>query len=329
MADLSTTYLGLKLNNPIIVGSSGLSNTAAKVKELEDNGAAAVVLKSIFEEEIVIEMDKVAQGGTKPFHAEALDYYGDLIQKETLGKYTSLIAESKKKVSVPVIASVNCMYSHEWVNFAKEIESAGADALELNMFFLPADLNRSSAEQEQLYFDVVGRVLQKVSIPVALKIGNHFSNLALMIRRLSEMGIAGLVLFNRFYTPDFDIDHLKMVSGNLLSTPAELGASLRWIAMMSGRVKCDLCASTGIHDGAGVIKQLLAGAKAVEVVSVLYQNGTSYIRTMLKELDVWMTSNKFKSLDRFRGKMSQSQIENPAVFERVQFMKYAGGGQIS
>ena len=197
------------------------------------------------------------------------------------------------------------------------------------MFFLPADLNRSGAEQEQLYFDVVGRVLQKVSIPVALKIGYHFSNPALMIRRLSEMGVAGLVLFNRFYTPDFDIKQLKVVSGNVLSTPAELGISLRWIAMMSGRVRCDLCASTGIHDGQGVIKQLLAGAKAVQVVSVLYQNGTSHIRTMLQELGAWMTSNKFNSLDQFRGKMSQAESKNPAVFERVQFMKYAGGGQIS
>jgi dihydroorotate dehydrogenase (fumarate) len=329
MADLSTTYLGLSLRNPIIVGSSGLTNTADKARELQENGAGAVVLKSIFEEEIVIEMEKVLQGGTKPFHAEALDYYGDLIQKETLGKYTSLIAESKKKVSIPVIASVNCMYSYEWVAFAKEIESAGADALELNMFFLPADLNRSSAEQEQLYFDVVGRVLKKVSIPVALKIGYHFSNPALMIRRLSEIGVAGLVLFNRFYTPDFDIHNLKMVSSNVLSTPAELGLALRWIAMMSGRVRCDLCASTGIHDGEGVIKQLLAGAKAVQVVSALYKNGASHIRTMLQELDAWMTSSKFYGLDKFRGKMSQAQSENPAVFERVQFMKYAGGGQIS
>lgn len=329
MADLSTTYLGLKLKNPIIVGSSGLTNTAAKVKELEENGAGAVILKSIFEEEIVIEMEKALQGGTKPLPAEALEYYGDLIQGETLKKYTSLIAESKKKVSIPVIASVNCMYSHEWVNFAKEIEAAGAAALELNIFFLPADLNRSSAEQEQLYFDVVGQVLKKVSIPVALKIGYHFSNPALMIRRLSEMGVAGLVLFNRFYTPDFDIKNLKLVSGNVLSTPAELGNSLRWIAMMSGRVKCDLCASTGIHDGQGVIKQLLAGAKAVQVVSVLYQNGAKHIRTMLQELDAWMASNKFKGLDQFRGKMSQAKVENPAIFERVQFMKYAGGGQIS
>jgi dihydroorotate dehydrogenase (fumarate) len=221
------------------------------------------------------------------------------------------------------------MYSHEWVDFAKKIVSAGADALELNIFFLPADLNRSSAEQEQLYFDVVGRVLQKVSIPVALKIGYYFSNPALMIRRLSETGVAGLVLFNRFYTPDFDINNFKMGSSNVLSMPEELGVSLRWIAMMSGRVKCDLCASTGIHDGDGMIKQLLAGAKAVQVVSTLYKNGTSRIRTMLKELDGWMTRNKFNGLDQFRGKMSQAGSENPAVFERVQFMKYAGGGQIS
>ncbi len=329
MADLSTTYLGLSLKNPIIVGSSGLTSTVDKVKELEENGAGAVILKSIFEEQIGIEVGKALQEGTKAFHAEAIDHYDELIRGETLEKYTSLILESKKQASIPVIASVNCMYSHEWIDFAKKIESAGADALELNIFFLPADLNRSSADQEQLYFDVVDRVLKKISIPVSLKIGYYFSNPALMIRRLSEMGVAGLVLFNRFYTPDFDIHNFKMVSSNVLSTPDELGISLRWVAMMSGRVKCDLCASTGIHDGQGVIKQVLAGAKAVQVVSALYKNGTSHLKTMLKELDGWMTRNKFSGLDQFRGKMSQAKSENPAVYERVQFMKYAGGGQAS
>ena len=219
------------------------------------------------------------------------------------------------------------MYSHEWVSFAKELESAGADALELNMFFMPSDLIKSSADQEQAYLDVIAKVQQQVSIPIALKMGYHFSNLGRTIIELSKTGVAGLVLFNRFYSPDFDIDKFKVVSRNILSTPAELGVSLRWVAMMSGRVACDLAASTGIHDGQAVVKQFLAGAKAVQVVSALYKNGTDHISGMLQEIDAWMTRQGFYGLEQFRGKMSQAESDNPAVYERVQFMRYAGGGR--
>ncbi len=326
MADLSTTYLGLKLRNPIIVGSSGLTNSINKIKDLEAQGAGAVVLKSLFEEEIAREFEQVMREiVTRGYKADEYEYYDQQIRSDRLAAHTEFIAQAKKAVSIPVIASVNCMYAHEWTAFARELQAAGADALELNMFFLPSDLNRSGAEHEQLYFDLVKKIKAQVSIPVALKIGYHFSNLALMIRQLCETGIDGLVLFNRFYTPDFDIDHFKVVSRNVLSTPAELGLSLRWVAMMSGRVRCDLCASTGVHDGTAVIKQLLAGAKAVQVVSVLYQNGTKYIGTMLNELDAWMTRNGFFGLEQFVGKMSQAASENPAALERTQFMKYAGG----
>jgi dihydroorotate dehydrogenase (fumarate) len=230
-------------------------------------------------------------------------------------------------VSIPVIASVNCMYSHEWVSFAKELESAGADALELNMFFLPSDMTRGSEAQEQLYLDVVAKLLQQVSIPVALKTSYHFTNLGRMLVDLSKTGVAGLVLFNRFYSPDFDIDRFRVVSRNIFSTPAELGLTLRWVAMMSGRVACDLAASTGVHDGQGVIKHLLAGAKAVQVVSTLYKNGTEHIQTMLQDLDTWMTQQGFYGLEQFRGKMSQKESDDPAIYERVQFMRYAGGGR--
>jgi dihydroorotate dehydrogenase (fumarate) len=219
------------------------------------------------------------------------------------------------------------MYSYEWATFAHDLERAGADALELNMFFMPSNLERTPREQEQVYFDVVSRVQQEISIPVAVKMSYHFTNLGRMIVKLSEMQIAGLVLFNRFYTPDFDTDQFRVVSRNVLSTPAEFGIPLRWVAMMSERVECDLVASTGIHDGQAVIKQLLAGAKAVQVVSALYKNGSEHIRVMLKELDRWMTLHEFYAVEQFRGKMSQGESDNPAAYERVQFMKYAGGGQ--
>ena len=326
MADLSTEYMGLHLRNPIIAGSSGLSATVKGVQQLEENGAGAVVLKSIFEEEIVLEyQDAMAEMVARGYDVEAYEYYDQQIRGDKLGAYTNLIASSKKRVTIPVIASVNCMYSYEWISYAKDIESAGADALELNMFFMPLDFERSAEEQEQLYLSVLAKVKQQITIPVAIKMSYHFSNLGRMIIKLSEAGVQGLVLFNRFYTPDFDTEAFKVVSKNIHSTPSELGISLRWVAMMSDRVSCDLVASTGIHDGQGVIKQLLAGAKAVQVVSALYENGIGHLQTMLTEIERWMTRQGFYGLEQFRGKMSQSKSDNPAVYERVQFLKYAGG----
>ena len=219
------------------------------------------------------------------------------------------------------------MYSHEWAPFAKEFESAGADALELNLFFVPSDFGRTCTEQEQLYFDVVEKVQKQVSIPVALKISYHFSNLGHTIVQLSETGIGGLVLFNRFYTPDIDLENMRVVSAHVFSSPDEMGVPLRWVAMMADRVGCDLAASTGIHDGQAVAKQLLAGAKAVQVVSALYKNGSGHLSAMLKELDQWMTRHSFYGIEQFRGQMSQASSENPAAYERVQFMRYAGGGR--
>jgi dihydroorotate dehydrogenase (fumarate) len=328
MADLSTEYLGLVLKNPIIAGSSGLTSSVERVKDLEGNGAGAVVLKSIFEEEIALEhRDVLEQVAARGYDVDAYEYYDHQIRGDKLAAYIDLVTGCKKSVSIPVIASVNCMYSHEWVSFAKELESAGADALELNMFFMPSDLTRSSADQEQAYLETIAKVRQQVSIPIALKMSYYFTSLGRTIIELSKSGVAGLVLFNRFYSPDFDIDKFRVVSRNIRSTPAELGISLRWVAMMSGRVDCDLAASTGIHDGQAVVKQLLAGAKAVQIVSTLYKNGTAHIQNMLQEVDTWMTQQGFYGLEQFRGKMSQTESDNPAIYERVQFMRYAGGGR--
>lgn len=328
MADLSTKYLGLTLRNPIIVGSSGLTSSVERIKELEENGAAAVVLKSIFEEEILAESEAaVREAAPTGYALETFDYFDYQVRGERLGQYKALVTESKRAVSIPVIASINCTYSHEWAYFARELEAAGADALELNMSFLPTDLRHSAAEVESAYFAVIERVLAEVKIPVALKISYYFTNLAQMIQRLSETGVAGLVLFNRFYSPDFDLDTLQVVPSNVLSTPNELAISLRWMAIMSGRVKCDLAASTGVHDGKAVIKQILAGARAVQVVSALYRHGVSHLRTMLHELNDWMTEHEYYGLELFRGKMSQAASDNPAAYERAQFMRYFGGFQ--
>jgi dihydroorotate dehydrogenase (fumarate) len=326
MADLSTHYLGLELKNPLIAGSSGLSRTVKGVKALEDNGAGAVVLKSIFEEEIVYEYeDMLKEASEEGVNLDQFDYYDYQIKDEKLTKYTRLISECKSGVSIPVIASVNCVYSHEWIAFAKKLQDAGADALELNMFFLPSDFDRTTEEKERAYFQIIEKVQNIVSIPIALKISYYFSNLGPMIQQLSESGVAGLVLFNRFYNPDIDIDKLEVVSSNVFSNPSDLHMSLRWIAIMAERVSCDLAASTGVHDGNALIKQILAGANAVQVVSSLYQNGKGQIKTMLDTLEEWMAAKGFNRLSDFRGKMSQAKSSNPAAYERVQFMRYFGG----
>ena len=328
MVDLSAKYMGLQLRNPIIVGSSGLTGSVRSVKELEQCGAGAVVLKSIFEEEIVYEMDDVLkEAAAKGLRMEQFDYYDYELKGEKLDKYRELIQGCKEAVSIPVIASVNCTYSHEWTYYAKKIQAAGADGLELNMFFLPTDLSRSTEEIERAYFEIVEKVKKEVSIPIALKISYYFSSLGSMIQKVANQGISALVLFNRFYSPDFDIEKLRVIPTHVYSTPGELPISLRWVAIMSQKVSCDLAASTGVHDGEALIKQLLAGAKVVQVVSALYKNGKKHIRTMLDELEAWMNRHGYGRLDSFCGKMSQERSSDPAVYERVQFMKYFGGGK--
>lgn len=326
MVDLATQYLGLKLKNPLIAGSSGLSATAKGVRDFEENGVAAVVLKSIFEEEIMFEYEDIMREASQEgVNMDQFDYYDFELKSGKIEKYTRLIEECKNSVSIPVIASINCVYSHEWTSFAKQLEEAGADALELNMFFLPSEFDRTTEEKERAYFQIIEKVQKEVSIPIALKISYYFSNLGPMIQNLSKTGIAGIVLFNRFYSPDFDIDKLEVVSSNVFSKPSDLAISLRWIGIMAQRVSCDLAASTGVHDGAALIKQILAGANAVQVVSAFYQHGKGHTATLLGALEEWMVKKGFNSLADFRGKLSQAESSNPAAYERVQFMKYFGG----
>lgn len=321
--DLTTQYLGLTLDSPIVASSSGLTDSLKKVQKLEQNGAGAVVLKSIFEEEIAFEHEDIMQEAESAgIDLGQFDYYDFHLKGKKLDAYADLIKDCKASVSIPIIASINCVYSHEWVSFTQQIQESGVDALELNMFFLPSDFKRSVAEQERTYFKIIEKLVQTVSIPVALKISYYFSNLGQMIQRLSKTGISGLVLFNRFFSPDIDIDNFTIKPSFVLSSPGELALSLRWIGIMANKVDCDLAASTGVHDGDAVIKQLLAGATAVQVASSLYKNGPEYIRNMTDTLTEWMKKHDFNQLSDFRGKMSQDRSSDPAVFERVQFMKY-------
>lgn len=323
MVDLTTRFIGLTLRNPLIVGSSGLTDSVDKVKAAEQAGAGAVVLKSLFEEEILAEMeeDMHRMTGRQFVYPETFDYMDELHEEDSVRKYLRLVKECKEAVHIPVIASINCVSDQKWTYFAREIQNAGADALELNLFILPTDFSRSAAENEQLYFDIVHKVLKEVTIPVILKISYYASNLGQLIQRLSQTGIKGITLFNRFYSPDFNLETYQVISTNVLSNPSDLPISLRWIAIMAERVNCDLCASTGVHDGEAVIKQILAGANAVQVVSVLYRNGVQYLQTMLQDVIKWMEHEGYQNLNQFRGKMSQAKSSNPAAYERVQFMK--------
>lgn len=326
MVNLETKYMGLQLKNPLIVGSSGLTNSVENIIEIEKNGAAAVVLKSLFEEQINFAVEKTfMQDEVANLYPEADDYIRNYTRQNDVSKYLSLISDAKKAVNIPIFASINCVSGAEWSSFAKSIEDAGADGLELNVFVLPSDPTKSAEDNEAIYYKVIDEVLAKVSMPVSLKISYYFSSLAKMATTLSWKGIKGLVLFNRFFSPDIDIENFEIKTSNVFSTPAELAISLRWIAMLSSHVKCDLAASTGVHDGTALIKQLLAGASAVQVASVLYKKGFREIGSILEVLENWMERKNFNYISDFMGKMSIDEAKNPAAFERVQFMKHFSG----
>jgi dihydroorotate dehydrogenase (fumarate) len=339
MIDLSTTFMGLPLRNPIIAGSSGLMNNLEYLKQLDSAGIGAVVLKSIFEEQISIESEHFLESDSRKvqewkailqeieqqrgyYYDEALTYIRQFAKEHTLDRYLTLISEAKKRLSVPVIASIHCVSQYHWSYFAKRIEEAGADALELNVYVLPSDAGRTGSENEQVYFDVVEQVKNRISIPVSLKIGYYFSSLVQIVTKLSQTGISALTLFNRPYHPDIDIEQLKLSSKYIFSNEDEYIETLRWVAILSGRVQCDIAASTGIHDYTAVAKQLLAGASAVQIASALYAGGPKIVHPLLKDLEEWMRRHDFRTIDRFKGLLSQDKMENPAAFERVQFMKY-------
>jgi dihydroorotate dehydrogenase (fumarate) len=327
MANLSTRYMGLELRNPIIVGSSGLTSSLENIKELVSNGAGAIVLKSLFEEQIRYEINKTMNQNEalESYYPEAQDYISNYARDHQLDNYLKLISDAKAAVEVPIIASINCVSADEWTSFAKRIEAAGADALELNIFILPADPNFTGDQNEKVYFDIVAKIKNEIKIPFALKISYHFSGLAKTALKLSWAGAKGIVLFNRFYSPDINLDTLKVVPSNVFSTPEEISTSLRWVAMLSDRLYCDIAASTGVHDGKGVVKQLLAGAKAVQIASTLYKNGFGRIGEMLEYIESWMKEHNYQTTDEFIGKLSLKKTENPAAWERVQFMKHFAG----
>jgi len=325
MVDVRTRYLGIELKNPIIASSSTLTDNVESIVNLEKFGVAAVVLRSIFEEEVALETNyEVEQAVKEGFIDELFDYYDKLVKQKNIEDYLNLISNAKRRVNIPVIASLNCYSNHEWIYYAKKIEEAGADALELNMFLLPSDFSRGCEETERAYLEIINKVLKVIQIPLTLKISYYFTNLGSVIEKLSKTGVKGLVLFNKSFAPDFDIENEKVIPSFILSNPQDISIPLRWISLMSEKVGCDLVASTGVFDGKGVIKQILAGAKAVQIASTIYRNGMDVITDMIKELQGWMNSKGYKSIEDFRGKMSMGKVNDPALVERVQFMKHFG-----
>lgn len=325
MANLSTQYMGLKLKNPLIIGSSGLTNSVEKIIEFEKCGAGAVVLKSLFEEQIRSEIKTTISKNDIGFYPETEDYISNYSKIHALEEYLELIRSCKKAVKIPIIASINCVSASEWTSFASQIQNAGADALELNIYILPSDVSHSGVQNENIYFSILNEIKNLIKIPVALKISPYFSGLANMVQKLSWSGANGLVLFNRFYSPDINIDTLKINTINTFSSPEEMANTLRWVAILSDKIKTDIVASTGVHDGDTLIKMLLAGATAVQIASTLYKNGFEQIEEILRALEKWMEKNGYLTINEFKGKMSFKNTQNPAAYERVQFMRYYAG----
>ncbi len=324
MPNLSTTYMGLQLSGPIIAGSSGFTGNVKDIKTLADSGASAVVLKSVFEEEIILKMDRKMNQmhSAKELYPETVEYYEDFDNEDALTSYLNLIADSKKAVDIPVIASINCITPYNWPYFARSLQDVGADALELNIFILPSDPTKNSTDNEQVYFNIIKEVLKEVTIPVSIKISHYFSSMSSSIIALGRSGISGIVMFNRFYNPDYDIETMETVSTHIFSEPNDYLMPLRWIAITSGQTPCDLVATTGIHDGKTALKMILAGAKGVQIATSLYKNGPGYITVMNNEIKKWMSRKGFDTIEAFRGKLSLASTNNPAGLMRAQFMEH-------
>ncbi|MBN2357789.1 dihydroorotate dehydrogenase-like protein [candidate division KSB1 bacterium] len=322
--NLSTRYLNLDLKNPIIVASSGLTKSVDKMLQCEQAGAGAVVMKSLFEEALGKEEWGLEQGTA--LHTEAYEYLRAELQMQYGPRdYCATIEKAKKRLSIPVIASINCVSARWWPSYAVQMEQAGADAIELNVFPLYGSPLATGGETEKLYYDILAAVKSKVKIPVAMKISSNFSALANIAAGLGQKGLNGLVLFNRFTDFDINIKKMQVMTTFHFSHEDEYHVPLRWIALLAGRVKSDLAATTGIHSAETVIKMLLAGARAVQLASLLYQNGLESIKKIIKDMEAWMQESGFSSLDQFIGHCSQESTATPELYLRTQFMEKIRG----
>ena len=323
--DLSTTYLGLSVRNPIIVGSCGLTKTVDGIKACADAGAGAVVMKSLLEEQLRQVEDELEDDLS--MHSEVMGYLqADIGMRYGAGSYTDTIEQAKRAVDIPVIASVNCYSTQWWTDYAKQIEAAGADALELNIYIMPADFSKSSIELEDQYVEILKAVKAQIRIPVAMKLSPFFTSFGHFATRLERYGIDGLVLFNRFVQPDIDIQTLSSTIKPSFNDPVGFGRALRWTAMLSASLEIDIAASGGIRNEQGIIKQLLAGATVIQMASALYgENGLDKIQTMLNGLEAWMQEHHFASLADFRGRLDHLKNPHTEAYVRAQYIKSIAG----
>ncbi len=325
--NLGTHYMGLNLKSPVVVSACTLSEEVNNIVQMEDAGAGAVVMFSLFEEQLKQEMaeyDYVVRHTTNVF-PEAQDFFPQLDDyRKGPEQYLEHIRQAKEKVNIPVIGSLNGITSEGWISYAKQIEQAGADALEVNVFFIPGDIDVNSSAVEHRYLNVVDEIKNTVRIPVAVKINPYFSSMGNMAKKLNEYGADGLVMFNRFYQPDFDINKMALLHNLEYSDANEIRLPLLWIALLHGRVPMSLAASTGVQGSIEVIKYLLAGADVAMTASALYKNGIGYIKTINEELEAWMLTREFESIDAFKGTMSQQNISDPTAYERANYIKILG-----
>ncbi len=319
--NISTNYMGIELNNPIIVSSNRLTSNIDSIKECADKGAGAVVLKSLFEEQLLSDTSKLETYDNKYYwFPEAVEYINEFAKGKGLKEYLKLIEDSKRQTDMPVFTSINCITDKGWPEFARKLEDSGADGLELNIAIIPFTGKMDSREIEDRYVNIVTEVKKYVKIPVAVKLGYYFTNPVLISKRLIEAGADGLVIFNRFFRPDIDIEKETIITDNYYSAPEESTESLRWVTILKSSLDCQVVAATGIHKAEDVIKQILAGADATQICTTLYKNGVSYIKTIIEELEDWMTDKSYDKIEDFKGKMLKDE-KNYASFQRVQFMK--------
>ena len=324
MPDLTTTYLGLQLKNPLVASASPLSKKVDTVRRLEGAGAAAVVMYSLFEEQITHEsqeLDHYLERGTYTF-AESLDYFPDMDHYHVGPElYLEHLHNVKRAVDIPVIGSLNGVSTGGWIEYAQRIEEAGADALELNIYNVPTDLDLTGAELEDAYVGLVRDVRARVKLPIALKLSPFFTSMPNMAKRFVGAGANGLVLFNRFYQPDFDLEELEVIANLELSTSHELRLPLRWIAILYGRIAADFALTSGVHTAQDVLKAVMAGANAAMMTSTLLANGVGRLMHILTDLQEWMEEHEYESIQEMRGSMSQRAVADPAAFERANYMK--------
>ncbi len=322
MENLKTNYLGLELKSPVIFGSSGLSKKIENLKIAEKNGAGAIVLKSLFEEQINYESNKTISQSLVDFPL-ANDYILNYSKLNSLNEYADFIKRAKDAISIPIIASINCSGDMEWRDFAEMIENAGADALELNMNVLAFDADKSPADIEEEYYKIAEHVKSSTKLKIACKLGHNFTNLPYLIKQLSFRGINSFVLFNKFFEPVIDIKKEAIKSSALFTADTDIKQTIRMIAVAKGLLpNIEISGSTGVHSADGLIQQLLVGATTVQLCSVLYKKGVHEIGKIIEGLAKWMEEKEYKSIDDFRGKLSYCNIENPHLYERYQFIKY-------